>query len=547
MKSKRTSRFAPLLISVSMVIGVLIGVFTAARFGGTKLNIINTSSNKLTDLLHIVENQYVDTVDIHEIVEDAMPTIIKELDPHSRYIPAKDAVSANEDLKGSFSGVGVQFTIKKDTVHITNIVKGGPSEKVGLLAGDRIISIDGEPFVGKDVVTNEETMRRLKGEKGTEVRIGVSRNAGKDTLSFVVIRGDIPLKSIESTYMLTDKLGYIKIEKFAETTYSEMLVSLAELQEQGFEGLVLDLRGNGGGYMSAAINMINEFLPANKLIVYTEGRMMRREEYRSDGRGSYRYIPLIVLVDESSASASEIFSGAIQDNDRGVIVGRRTFGKGLVQQPIDFADGSMIHITVARYHTPSGRCIQKPYKRGEGDEYNMDILTRYEHGEFFNEDSIRQEGEVYTTSIGRKVYGGGGIMPDYFVAEDTSDVTPYYKEVVLKGLVQQFCFDYTDRNRTKLQSFKNADEIEKYLRRENVVEEFIRFADTKNVKRRNLMIKKSRHLFERIIYGTIIYYVLDMNDYVRYLNQDDPTVLKAIQLYQNGETTPKEGKRNSEE
>ncbi len=538
MKINRTSRFAPILIGVSMVIGVLIGTFLAVRFGGNKLNIINTSSNKLTDLLHIVERQYVDTVDMEKIVEDAMPKILAELDPHSRYIPAKKAESETADLKGSFSGVGVQFTIKDDTVRITNIIKGGPSEKVGLLAGDRIISIDGQKHVGKDTCTNENTMNRLRGEKGTDVRIGVLRHGVEDTLAFVVQRGDIPLKSVDAAYMLNETLGYIKIEKFAETTYSEMLVALAELQQQGFEGLVVDLRGNGGGYLSAAINMVNEFLPEDNLIVYTEGRMVKREEYRSDGRGSYQNIPLIVLVDETSASSSEIFSGAIQDNDRGIIVGRRTFGKGLVQQPIDFYDGSMVYMTVARYYTPSGRCIQKPYKPGEGDKYNMDIVNRYEHGELFNEDSVKQEGDVYKTSIGRTVYGGGGIMPDYFVAEDTSDYTSYYKEVAVKGLIPQFCFDYTDRNRAKLQTFETADEIERFLRKDNTLEQFIRFADSKKVKRRNLMIKKSRHLFEQVIYGNIIYYMLDMNDYVEYINREDPTILKAVQLYSAQLTKP---------
>ncbi len=538
MKVNRNSRFAPLLILVGVLIGVVIGAFVALRFSNQRLNIITNSSSKLSDLLYVVERMYVDTVDIDSIVETAMPKIIEELDPHSRYIPAKDAVAANEDLKGSFSGVGVQFTIKDDTVHITNIIKGGPSEKVGLLAGDRIIAIDDSSYVGKGTVSNEETMRRLKGEKGTEVKIGVMRGMDKDTLSFIVRRGDIPLRSIEATYMLNDTVGYIKIDKFAETTYSEMLVALAALQEEGFKGVVIDLRGNGGGYLSAAIHMVNEFLPEDKLIVYTDGRMVNREEYRSDGRGSYSHLPLIVLVDETSASASEIFSGAIQDNDRGMVVGRRTFGKGLVQQPIDFSDGSMIHITVARYHTPSGRCIQKPYTRGKGDEYNKDILTRYEHGEFFNEDSIKQGGEVYTTSAGRTVYGGGGIMPDYFVPEDTSDFTSYYKEVLVRGLIQQFCFDYTDRHRARLEKMASIDEIEKHLRRENVIEQFIRFADTKKVKRRNLMIQKSQQLFEQSIYGTIIYYTLDMNDYVRYLNRKDPTVRKAMQLFRDGKTRP---------
>ena len=537
MKVKRQSRFSPILLFISLIIGILIGTFLAGRFSGNRLNIINSSSNKINDLLHIIDNQYVDTVNISNIVEDAMPKIIEELDPHSKYISAKDATTANEDLKGSFCGVGVQFTIKNDTVHVAGVIKGGPSEKVGILAGDRIISIDGEEYVGKEV-TNEETMHRLKGEKGTEVKVQVLRRGQHTPISFTIQRGDIPLKSIDATYMLNDKLGYMKISKFGETTYHEMLVALAQLSEQNFEGLVVDLRGNGGGYLASAINMINEFLPENNLIVYTQGRMFRREDYMSDGRGSYQSLPLIVLTDETTASAAEIFSGAIQDNDRGIIIGRRTFGKGLVQQPIEFGDGSMIHLTIARYYTPSGRCIQKPYSKGGNKEYELDIISRYEHGEFFSEDSIRQTGEKYLTSIGRTVYGGGGIMPDYFVAEDTSDITEYYKEVFNKGLIQQFCFEYTDKNRPELEKYETASKIEKTLRTNNVLEQFIKYADKNGVKRRNLMIKKSQKLFEQIIYGTIVYNILEMEDYVEYINKDDPTIHKAIELFNQNKTTP---------
>lgn len=537
MKVKRQSRFSPILLFISLIIGILIGTFLAGRFSGNRLNIINSSSNKINDLLHIIDNQYVDTVNISNIVEDAMPKIIEELDPHSKYISAKDATTANEDLKGSFCGVGVQFTIKNDTVHVAGVIKGGPSEKVGILAGDRIISIDGEEYVGKEV-TNEETMHRLKGEKGTEVKVQVLRRGQNTPITFTIQRGDIPLKSIDATYMLNDKLGYMKISKFGETTYHEMLVALAQLSEQNFEGLVVDLRGNGGGYLAAAINMINEFLPENNLIVYTQGRMFRREDYMSDGRGSYQSLPLIVLTDETTASAAEIFSGAIQDNDRGIIIGRRTFGKGLVQQPIEFGDGSMIHLTIARYYTPSGRCIQKPYSKGGNKEYELDIMSRYEHGEFFSEDSIRQTGEKYLTSIGRTVYGGGGIMPDYFVAEDTSDITEYYKEVFNKGLIQQFCFEYTDKNRPELEKYETASKIEKTLRTNNVLEQFIKYADKNGVKRRNLMIKKSQKLFEQVIYGTIIYNILEMEDYVEYINKDDQTILKAIELFNQKKTIP---------
>lgn len=532
------NRFRPLTIAVSVVIGIIIGTFFENRFSGNRLNIINSSSNKLNDLLHMVNDQYVDTVNIADVVEASMPKIMQELDPHSKYFPASEVQALNDDLRGSFSGVGVQFVIRKDTVRINSVIKGGPSEKVGILAGDKLISVNDSPFVGK-IVTNEEVMRRLKGEKGSSVKLGILRRGSKKPLSFTVVRGDVPVKSVDATYMLNDKLGYVRIKSFGETTYAELLTSLAELEQEDFKGLVIDIRSNGGGYLNSVIQIANEFLPKNRLIVYTEGRKSKREEFKSDGRGTYQDIPLIILTDEISASASEILSGAIQDNDRGVIVGRRTFGKGLVQQPFEFADGSMIRLTVARYYTPSGRCIQKPYKKGDDmDEYENEILVRYQHGEFFNEDSIRQSGEVYHTSIGREVYGGGGIMPDYFVAEDTTLFTPYYNEAVSSGIISQFCFDYIDANRSELQRFTKSEELVKHLRKHNVVEKFIRYADQNKLRRRNNMILKSQKLIEQAVYATMIYDVLDMEYYVRYMNHSDPTVLKAIQLFNDRRTVP---------
>lgn len=534
----KNNRFVPLIIAVSIVFGIIMGTFFANRFAGNKLNIINSSSNKLNDLLHVIDDQYVDTVNINTVVEDAMPKILEELDPHSTYISAKDAQTANDDLKGSFSGIGVQFTIRDDTVRISGIIKGGPSEKVGLLAGDKIISVDGKKYVGKEV-TNEETMHRLKGDKGTKVTIGVLRHGHKKPLSFTIIRGDIPVKSVDAAYMLTNKLGYIKIKNFGETTYAELLTALAELEENDFAGLVVDLRGNGGGYLTSAIQMVNEFLPKDRLIVYTEGRRAKREEYKSDGRGSYQELPLIVLTDEQTASAAEIFSGAIQDNDRGIIVGRRTFGKGLVQQPIDFSDGSVVRLTIARYYTPSGRCIQKPYVKGQKrEEYDLDLQTRYQHGEFFNVDSIKQTGEVYHTTLGREVFGGGGIMPDYFVAEDTTFFTTYYTEAITTGLVSQFCFEYVDNNRPTLKKFKTPEDLLKYIKKQNLIEGFVKYADKHELKRRNNMIVKSKSLFEHAIYGNIIYSMFEMNDYTEYINRSDLTVLKAVDLFKKGKTKP---------
>ena len=474
-----------------------------------------------------------------ELIEDAMPQILGELDPHSSYIPAKDLQAVNDDLRGSFSGIGVQFTIQQDTIHISNVIPGGPSEKVGIMAGDRIVEIDDSAFVGK-IVTNDESMKRLKGPKGSEVKLGVFRQGEKELLHFTIVRGDIPVKSIDAAYMINKKFGYIKINKFGETTYPEMLIALAQLHQQECEGMIIDLRGNTGGYMGAAIQMVNEFLPKGRLIVYTEGRKAPRENYPSNGTGSSQQLPVIVLLDEGSASASEIFAGAIQDNDRGTIIGRRSFGKGLVQQPIEFNDGSAIRLTIARYYTPSGRCIQKPYKKGHDEQYELDILTRYEHGEFFSQDSIKQdESQIYYTSLGRPVYGGGGIMPDIFVPQDTTGVTSYFNMAMNRGLTIQFAFQYTDQNRQKLQKYDNANDLLKYLKKQNILEKFASFAEKKGLKRRNILMYKSKALFDRNLYGNIIYNMLNMEEYLKFLNQSDKTVLKALEVLEAGESFPK--------
>lgn len=533
------SRYIPLVIAASIVVGAAIGTFYTRNFSQGRLNILNTSSNKIGDLLHIVEDKYVDTVQVADLIEEAMPQILGELDPHSMYIPAKELEDTNAELKGSFSGIGVQFTIQSDTVHINSVIKGGPSEKVGLMAGDRIVTVDDSLFVGK-IVTNEETMRRLKGPKGTQVKLGISRQGEKGMLHFTIVRGDIPVKSVDAAYMITDEFGYVRINKFGETTYPELLIALASFNQQDCRGVIVDLRGNTGGYMAAAIQMVNEFLPKNRLIVYTEGRRSPREDYYSNGRGNMQGMPIIVLVDEISASASEIFAGAIQDNDRGTIIGRRTFGKGLVQQPIEFRDGSAIRLTVARYYTPAGRCIQKPYNKGKDKEYDMDLINRYEHGEFFSQDSIRQdESSIFYTSNGRPVYGGGGIMPDIFVPQDTSDYTSYYKMAAMRGLLQKFAFDYTDRYRARLKEYATGQELERYLKRQGLLEQFARYADERGLKRRNNMLYKSRALFDEALYGNVIYNMLGMEEYLKYLNATDPAVLRAIEVLEKGESVPK--------
>ncbi len=536
--NNKSNRFTPIWMALCVVLGILVGTFYANHFSGHRLSIINSSGNKLNNLLHIVDDQYVDTINVNDLVEKAMPQILSELDPHSVYIGAKDVQIANDDLKGSFSGVGIEFTIRNDTVRVQNVIGNGPAERAGLIAGDKIVEVDDSPFVGK-IVTNEEAMHRLKGPKDTKVKLGIIRYGEKSMRHITVTRGEIPTKSVTASYMLDDETGYIKIKNFGENTYPELLIALAKLSQDGFSNLVIDLRNNTGGYLASAVQIANEFLSKGQLIVYTEGRKSPRQDYRSDGRGSYQNLPLVVLIDEASASASEILAGSIQDNDRGTIIGRRSFGKGLVQQPIEFSDHSMIRLTVARYYTPSGRCIQKPYTSGYDKNYEEDLLSRYQHGEFFSQDSIKHTGPQYHTNNGRVVYGGGGITPDIFVPEDTLGMTSYYKEASMSGMILQFAFNYTDENRGKMKDFKSASGLEHYLKRQNTVEKFVTWADKNGLKRRNLMIQKSYKLLERYINSRIIYNMLDEEAWTEYLNQDDPAILETLKLFHNNASFPK--------
>ena len=435
-------------------------------------------------------------MNIDSLGDKAIPQILAELDPHSVYISAKDAAAATDDLKGSFSGVGIEFVIRQDTIHVQNVIQNGPAEKAGLLAGDKIVAVDGKPFVGK-IVTNQEAMHRLKGPKDTKVKIGVIRYGSKKVQTFSVTRGEIPTKSVTAAYMLDDNTGYIRIKNFGENTYPEMLIALAKLSQQGFKNLCIDLRDNSGGYLTAAVNMANEFLPEKKLILYTQGRKSPRQDYMSDGKGSYKKIPMVVLINEGSASSAEIFAGAMQDNDRATIIGRRSFGKGLVQQQIEFPDHSLIRLTIARYYTPSGRCIQKPYTLGDS------------------------------------------ITPDIFVPEDTLGMTSYFKEASMSGLILQFAFTYTDDNRPKLNNFKEMMELADYLDKQNLVEQFAVYADKRGLKRRNLLIRKSHKLLDRVLDSRIIYNMLDEQAWTEYINQDDPVIRKTLEVFNNHAAFPK--------
>ena len=522
----------PLVMALCVVVGIMIGTFYANHFSGNRLNIINSGSSRLSNLLHIIDDQYVDSVNIDSLVEKAIPQILAELDPHSVYISAKDVQLATDDLKGSFSGVGIEFIIRDDTIRVQNVIKDGPANRAGLLAAEKIVSINGKPFVGK-IVTNEEAMHRLKGPKDSKVLIGVKRFGEKGVKVFTVTRGDISVNSISACYMINDTTGYIRVKSFGERTYAEMLSALQTLNIEGADHLIIDLRDNGGGILEAAVQMANEFLPKNRLIVYTQGRKSPRAEYRSNGKGSYQHIPMVVLINEGTASAAEIFAGAMQDNDRATIVGRRSFGKGLVQQQIQFPDGSMIRLTVARYYTPSGRCIQKPFKPGDNADYENDLLARYRHGEFFSQDSIKHVGPAYHTHNGRTVYGGGGITPDIFVPEDTSHVTSYYKEAAMSGLILQYAFNYTDQHRPILSKFTEMMPLANYLDRQNLVNDFANYAARYGLRRRNLMIMRSHTLLQNYIDSRIIYNILDEQAWIEYLNLSDETVKAALNVFKN--------------
>ena len=532
------NRYIPLLMAICVVIGVLIGTFYANHFSGNRLNIITSGSTRLTNLLHIIDDQYVDKVDIDSLVEKAIPQILSELDPHSVYMSAAEVEINNDDLKGSFSGIGIEFTIRLDTIHVQNVIANGPSERAGLLAGDKIVTVDGKPFTG-DSIDNAKAMRTLKGAEGTKVTIGVKRYGHDNPIEYTITRGEIPIKSIAAAYMMNDHTGYIRIKSFGETTYLEMINALADLSLHGMKELIVDMRSNTGGLLTTAVQIINEFLPRNQLIVYTEGRRSPRQEFRSDGHGHYADLPLVVLIDDQSASATEIFAGAIQDNDRGTVIGRRSFGKGLVQQQLEFNDKSLIRLTVARYYTPSGRCIQKPYTAGTNDDYALDIMTRYEHGEFFSQDSIKHEGPAYHTRNGRTVYGGGGITPDIFVPEDTTDITPYYQQAVMSGLIYQYAYAYTDDNRQTLTPMTDYHELVAYLQRQHIVDKFATYADQHDLKRRNIQIQKSQKILQRFLFSRIVYNMLNEEAWTRYVNEDDPVIQQAINLIDKGEAFPK--------
>lgn len=538
----------PLVISIAIVLGIVIGNYISTK----KFTL--DKDRKINAVLNLIQSEYVDSIDVKDLVEQAIPAIIGNLDPHSYYIPASDIRAENEKLDGSISGIGVSFFMMNDTANVDQVIPNGPAEKVGMLAGDRIISVNGESIVG-GTLTAEGIRSKIRGEKGTKVRIGVKRNTSKKTLTFTITRDDIPMNTIDVSYMLDDKTGYIKIAQFGKNTYDEFFAALSKLKKDGASRYIVDLRGNPGGYMEMAILMVNEFLEQGELIVYTKGRKEREDiQVWSDDQGSFHDAQVAVLIDEYSASASEIMAGALQDNDRGLVVGRRSFGKGLVQKQIYLPDSSAIRLTIARYYTPSHRCIQKDYTLGDEDDYSKELYDRYSHGELYSADSIKvDKSKIFRTANGRIVYGGGGIVPDIFVPNDTTGITTYYRAVANLGLLQQYVYTYVDINRDQLKNVKTVKQLMGMMPSDDALTyDFVCYARDNGVPMRWYYINLSRSLIARQLRALVIRDVLGSEEFYRYYNRTDNTVNAALKALNDGKgkfpitltsTKKKKGKR----
>lgn len=538
----------PLVISIAIVLGIVIGNYISTK----KFTL--DKDRKINAVLNLIQSEYVDSIDVKDLVEQAIPAIIGNLDPHSYYIPASDIRAENEKLDGSMSGIGVSFFMMNDTANVDQVIPNGPAEKVGMLAGDRIISVNGESIVG-GTLTAEGIRSKIRGEKGTKVRIGVKRNTSKKTLTFTITRDDIPMNTIDVSYMLDDKTGYIKIAQFGKNTYDEFFAALSKLKKDGASRYIVDLRGNPGGYMEMAILMVNEFLEQCELIVYTKGRKEREDiQVWSDDQGSFHDAQVAVLIDEYSASASEIMAGALQDNDRGLVVGRRSFGKGLVQKQIYLPDSSAIRLTIARYYTPSHRCIQKDYTLGDEDDYSKELYDRYSHGELYSADSIKvDKSKIFRTANGRIVYGGGGIVPDIFVPNDTTGITTYYRAVANLGLLQQYVYTYVDINRDQLKNVKTVKQLMGMMPSDDALTyDFVCYARDNGVPMRWYYINLSRSLIARQLRALVIRDVLGSEEFYRYYNRTDNTVNAALKALNDGKgkfpitltsTKKKKGKR----
>ena len=522
----------PLLaVAVAFIVGSRIGAIRTHKATQSQLREIMhelaVPTNKLSYTLSLIEKSYVDSLSLDSIIEHVMPHIVEKLDPHSAYIPASEMQAMNEPLEGEFDGIGVVFNMATDTVIVLNVIPKGPSDKAGVRAGDRIIRINDSIVAGRKIPQNN-IVKQLRGKRGTKVRLGIERQGIGDLVNITVTRDAIPLHSIEASFMMTPQIGYIRLSQFARTSYTELKKALKELRAEGMEQLIFDLRGNTGGYLDQAIEIANEFLPAGALIVYTEDRARNQIKEFSDGKGGSTDLDIAVLIDEASASSSEILAGALQDNDRGTIVGRRSFGKGLVQRQVPFSDGSALRITVARYFTPTGRSIQKPYTNGEGEKYESDL-----YNEFFSADSIHFADSLrFVTPKGKVVYGGGGIMPDEFVPLDTMDVTKYFVEVSGRNIIYRYTIEYADRHRAELDKIKTLTELRAFLDADTaLLSDFVRYAERNGVKPVQREIATSRKIIEAQLRAYISRNTaLESNGFYDNIHKIDNTVQRAVEL-----------------
>ena len=525
MNTKSTRQ--PLWLPIAIALAVVVGIFFGSRFSNN--NKVAENDRKLNAILNLIAQDYVDTTNLHDLIELSIPEILSNLDPHTNYFSAEDLKAATEDLNGSFSGIGISFVMVNDTIGVVEVIPGGPSEKVGLMAGDKIVMIDDSAATGPKM-TSGEVIKRLRGDKGTKVKLGIKRDNSSKTLTYTVTRGDIPVNSVDSYYMIDKNTGYVKVNQFGRHTYDEFITAMASLEAEGAMRYMIDLRGNGGGYMEMAVLMANEFLPAGQPIVFTKGRYDRdHDEIWSDGNGSFQNAEVAVLIDEFSASASEIFAGALQDNDRALIVGCRSFGKGLVQKEFVLPDSSAIRLTTARYYTPSGRCIQKDYTEGALN-YEKELIDRYINGELYSRDSMKiDRDQVFTTMFGRTVYGGGGIVPDIFVARDTVGVSSYYIEVANAGLLQRYAFDYCNRHRASLNKMKDYQEfLLTAPSNEALVKDFVHFATQSGIAPRWYYINQSRDLIVTNLKALIARDTFGNQAFYPILNRRDNTVQTAL-------------------
>jgi carboxyl-terminal processing protease len=522
---KYNRAYLPLIISLGIAAGILIGFYMPHPQAGMYTN-FPPSNDKLSRILDIIESDYVDTINRDALIEEAIPVMLRRLDPHSIYIPARDLVQANEPLQGNFEGIGVSFNMITDTVLIISTIPGGPSEKVGILAGDKIILVNDSLIAGKSI-PDENVIKMLKGPRGSKVNVKIERQGTEDLLPFTITRDKIPIFSVDVAYMMTGDVGYIKISTFAMTTFDEFVKALKELKNSGMNKLILDLRSNSGGVMEAATMIADQFLSDGKLIVFTMGKAKPREEWRATSAGAFEEGELVILIDEWSASASEILAGAVQDNDRGTIIGRRSFGKGLVQEPVMFRDGSGMRLTVARYYTPTGRSIQKPYNEGV-DKYYEDLGNRFMNGEFEQADSIHPNDSLrYTTPGGKIVFGGGGIMPDIFIPMDTTGVSRYFMQIRNTGLIYRFAMKFTEDNRAAMKKFSDLKTLDEWFSSQNLTEKFYRYAEENGVPRDKQGIEISGDIINIQLKAFIARNMLDNKGFYPIWENIDRTLLEA--------------------